>query len=270
MARRRPHPGLATYVDEYVGYVERSDRPVARREVPTGRVTLILGLGDPMDMRPAARPAPVRLTSFVAGLHDVHTDTRHDGRQHGIQVDLTPPGASRLLGVAATALANAVVPLDDLRGRQAVELVERIAECPTWSTRFDLLDRVLLAWVEDGPPGPDPAIVWAWQQLDRSGGLVLVSALADEIGWSRSRFAARFRTEIGLTPKATGRVLRFRRAVDLLTSDGSTSISDVAAACGFADHSHLVRDFRSLAGCTPSQLLADRRGDDLSQAISGD
>jgi hypothetical protein len=31
-----------------------------------------------------------------------------------------------------------------------------------------------------------------------------------------------------------------------------------AAKCGYADHSHLVREFQDLAGCTPSELLATR------------
>ena len=54
---------------------------------------------------------------------------------------------------------------------------------------------------------------------------------------------------------ATGRVLRFRRATDLLAAGPVRSISDLAAACGYADHSHLVREFRSLGGITPSELL---------------
>ena len=268
MVSRRPHPGLAAHVGSYVGYTERTDGPVRRREVPHGGVTLILGLGEPMDFLPSAGDGPPigRMVSFVAGLHDVHTNTGHAGDQEGVEVDLTALGASRLLGVPAPALANTVVPLDAIRGRAAGELIERLACAPDWSARFRLLDAVLLRWIADGPE-PDPAIRWAWAQLDRSHGRVQVGLLAEEIGWSRRHFAARFRADVGLPPKAVGRVLRFRRAVELLTTGPSASISSVAAACGYADHSHLVRDFRSLAGCTPSELVADRRGDGLAEAF---
>ncbi len=34
-------------------------------------------------------------------------------------------------------------------------------------------------------------------------------------------------------------------------------IADVAAECGYADHAHLVREFRALAGCTPSKYVAE-------------
>jgi AraC-like DNA-binding protein len=59
-------------------------------------------------------------------------------------------------------------------------------------------------------------------------------------------------------------VLRFDRATRLLapasvysgtTTLASPSISDVAAACGYSDHAHLVREFHALAGCTPTEYL---------------
>jgi AraC-like DNA-binding protein len=53
-------------------------------------------------------------------------------------------------------------------------------------------------------------------------------------------------------------VLRFRRAAALLRRADSGTISDVAAACGYADHAHLTREFGELAGCTPSDYRAGR------------
>jgi AraC-like DNA-binding protein len=240
-------------VSGYTGYRERSSVAVRRREVPGGAIPLIISFGDRISVAAGDAPAGRTYTSFVAGLHDVHTFTEHSGRQHGIQINLTPLGAYRLLGLPMGELANQVVELDALRGRVVAELVERLAVAPSWPAAFDILDGVLAGWIADGPD-VDPAVAWAWDQLTRSHGLVPVGLLADEIGWSRRHLVSRFRQQVGLPPKATGRVLRFRRAVELLGLPGS--IADVAAECGYADHSHLVREFRSLAGCTPSELVA--------------
>ncbi|MBA2323924.1 MAG: AraC family transcriptional regulator, partial [Pseudonocardiales bacterium] len=57
-------------------------------------------------------------------------------------------------------------------------------------------------------------------------------------------------------PKAAAQVLRFSHALELLTVPGAGTISAVAAEAGYADHSHLVREFRRLADATPSELLA--------------
>jgi AraC-like DNA-binding protein len=257
MARRRPHPGLAGVVDgTYCGYLEDAASPFSRREVATGRVTMILTFGSTLDlveMSSSSTSAGQRLTSFVAGLHDGYAVTRHDGDQAGIQVDLTPLGAARVLG-APHDVANECVPLDALLGRFAGELTERLAAAPDWAERFALIDRVLLDRVSESPE-PHAAIAWAWRQLAGSHGRVSVGVLAEEIGWSRRHFASRFRESVGLAPKPTARILRFRRAVNVLDSGSVSSIADLAAACGYADHSHLVREFRLLGGCTPSQYV---------------
>lgn len=256
MAFRRPHPGLAGIVTgRYCGYAEDAVAPVQRREVATGGVTVILSFEQPLDLMEmsSSTSGGQRLTSFVAGIHEGYAVTRHDGDQLGVQVDLTPLGAARVLG-APREVANECVPLDALLGRFATELTDRLASAPGWGERFDLLDRVLLDRAAEGPE-PDRAIVWAWDQLRRSHGQVPVHVLAEEIGWSRRHFGARFRAQVGLAPKPTARILRFRRATDLLASGPVRSIADLAAACGYADHSHLVREFHALGGCTPSQFV---------------
>lgn len=258
-ALREPHPALAGCLVGYCGYTEQTAEPLRRREVPNGQVTLIIGFGDPIEvveMSSSPTPSPATVTSFVAGVHHGYALVDNRGRQRGMQIDLTPLGAYRLLGMPMEEIANQIVPLDALHGRAVDELTERLATAGGWEERFALLDGLLLRWA-DGGPEPDPAVTWAWRQLDRSDGQVQVGALADEIGWSRRHFTVRFRREVGLGPKSTARVLRFRRAVELLRQRApGVTITDVAMTCGYADHSHLIREFQALAGCTPSALLA--------------
>jgi AraC-like DNA-binding protein len=263
LARRVPAASLDGTVLRYCGYREHASTPLRRREVPHGGIVLILSFGDAIDVTiggdSSRRTARVR--SFVAGLHDGPVITQYEGDQHGVQIDLTPLGAYRLFGLPLRELANEAVPLADIRGRAIDHLIARLAdESRGWPARFAIVDQVLGEWLAEGPD-PDRAVAWAWHQLDRSHGRVAVRDLAEEIGWSRRHFATRFREQIGLAPKPTGRVLRFRHAVDLLANPSPGTIADVAAAAGYADHSHLVREFQSLAGCAPSELLAARRPD---------
>ena len=100
----------------------------------------------------------------------------------------------------------------------------------------------------------------AWRQLLRTGGTARISDLAAETGWSGRHLTGRFRTEIGLTPKAAARVIRFDRARHLLISKAADSeyrLADLAAACGYFDQAHLAREFRALAGCPPSQWITE-------------
>ena len=46
-------------------------------------------------------------------------------------------------------------------------------------------------------------------------------------------------------------------------------LAEVAAECGYYDQAHLARDFRDLAGCPPSMLLAEELRN-VQAALHGD
>jgi transcriptional regulator GlxA family with amidase domain len=100
-----------------------------------------------------------------------------------------------------------------------------------------------------------------WQALLSARGEVSISGLARETGWTSRHLGARFRAEIGLSPKAAARVVRFDRARRLLqrrvAAGGAPALADLAAACGYYDQAHLAREFRSLAGCPPSHWVTE-------------
>jgi AraC-like DNA-binding protein len=54
-------------------------------------------------------------------------------------------------------------------------------------------------------------------------------------------------------------MLRFRETVDRMLASPHSTITEVAAACGYYDHAHLDRDFRDFAGTTPTAYAADPR-----------
>jgi len=242
--QRPVHPALAGLVEAVSGYAEHSARPVRRREGPVACVPVILGLGTPITV------GGIRHTSFAAGLADSAAHTEFTGEQRGIELRFTPQGAYRLLGLPPGEFANQVVALPLLDA-----LAERAGDGPDWGARLDLVEAGLLRRAAGGP-APDPAVTWAWHTMRRCGGRVSVGGLAAALGWSRRHFAARFRSEVGLAPKAAARVVRFERAARLLAA--GTAAAAVAARCGYADQSHLAREFRALAGCTPTEYLAER------------
>jgi AraC-like DNA-binding protein len=252
----QPHPSLRGSVRRIAGFAERTQGAMYRQELPTAAVTLILSFGDRVRISSATSSGV--FTSFLAGLHEIPVHTTHDGTLRCIQVDLTPPGAYQLLGLPMSELSDAVVGLDTLAHPAWRDLGERLAELASWPERFKLLESTLGRCAEEGPRA-DPEVWWAWHRLVGSHGAVPVGELADEVGWSRRHLAARLHHQVGLAPKATAQVLRFHRALTLLTTPGAGSISEVAAAAGYADHSHLIREFRRLADAAPSQLLAERR-----------
>lgn len=244
---RTPHPSLRGVVHAYVGYLERSDAPLRRIQPAVTVVPLILSLGPPIAVD------GVRHRSFVAGLYDRPALTEFRGEQLGIQVELSPLGARRLLSVPMRDLAGHSVPVGEVLGRAGDELVERLAGLPGWEARFALLDAVLVRRLHEAPP-PRPAVVAAWSRLRETHGAITVEDLAREVGYSRRQLAVRFGEDVGLGPKAVARILRLERTCALLRS--GVGLAEVAYAAGYADQPHLNREVRALTGVTPSEVLS--------------
>ena len=74
--------------------------------------------------------------------------------------------------------------------------------------------------------------------------------LAAQAGLSEFHFQRMFTATLGLSPQRYVETRRIARA-EALIADG-TPLAEVAAACGFAHHSHLTRTFRAHRGVTPS------------------
>src|SRR4051795_12134643 len=85
-----PGPPLRGLVRGYQGFAERTDAPIRRREVPTGRGVLILDLGDGWDVTAAGGGDVARRRSFAAAVDDAPAFAAHGGRARCVQVDLAP------------------------------------------------------------------------------------------------------------------------------------------------------------------------------------
>ncbi|MFJ6615601.1 helix-turn-helix domain-containing protein [Streptomyces sp. NPDC091289] len=263
----RPATALRRYVSSYVGFDLRGF-PAGVHCGPPGRVlTAVISLSGPLDVAAGVDDgSPVnRYDGVAGGLMCRSVAIHHDGRQQGVQVSLTPLGARALYGMPAAALADRLVPLDELLGTLGVELVDRLRAATTWAARFAALDALLLRALGRGAdsdrlPRVRPEVAEAWRRLVAARGRVRVGAVATELGWSRRYLTERFRGEVGLSPKTFARVLRFEHAHELATARAPLPWAEVATVSGYADQAHLVRDWSEFTGRSPT---AWRRGEVL-------
>jgi AraC-like DNA-binding protein len=87
---------------------------------------------------------------------------------------------------------------------------------------------------------------------------VRINEIAAKLHLSRSHLAHLFKREVGIAPTHYVRVLRLRKAKNLLETT-FLSVKEIMAMVGFADLSHFVRDYKQEFGETPSQTRASMR-----------
>lgn len=235
-------------VSAYHGFREETGAPVSRLEGPGRDIVVIVSFGEDWSIDGEG------LRSFAAGLRDRQVATRHEGRSHGIQIDLAPPAAHRLFGLPLHELAYRQVPLEDVLDEPL--LAERLHDAGSWEARFRLLDALLAKRLDDAGPA-SPGIVWAWTRLVETHGALRIGELTRELGWSRKRIVAHFREEIGLPPKRAAKLLRFERVRALAESATRPDWAWIAREAGYYDQAHLINDFRSVTGRTPETFFQD-------------
>ena len=91
---------------------------------------------------------------------------------------------------------------------------------------------------------------------------ITIEELASQTNTSVRSLYAAFRKSRGYTPMAFAKSVRLQRAKKmLLEANQRTSVSAIAFKCGFGNLGHFARDFRTMFGELPSELLArTRRG----------
>ena len=181
-----------------------------------------------------------------------------------------------VLGVAASAVVNVLSSL----GRICKALDDRLAAVVDAHPRMEseeareALERVLVDHLR-GATTNDDLIVRAVDRLLCADVAATVSAVAAEFGLSARHLHRRFLDEVGVSPKRLERLARFARAWRQAVMGPPLTWADLALANGYADQSHLVREFRTFGARPPAHLFTDewyeatnvRRGEDAASHV---
>ena len=256
VAQRRPvDVRLHGYVLGYRGFhlgPTVGQWPVSRLVAPDGTVKLMFGFAAPVRMVDLVNPdRSLTAVSVVGAVSLTAVVGRHSGRVHGLVTTLTPMGAYRLFGVPMHEWSELRLAPSELLGPGLRSLDDRLAQCPTWEDRFQLLDRLFTARILDGPM-VDREVEWVWRELQRSGGRIPIHELAASANWSRRHLERRFREQVGRSPKEIAQIRRIQQA--LHWKDAGLPLAQIAARSGFHDQSHFTRVFKAAMGFTPRQL----------------
>ncbi len=213
-------------------------------------VTLLIDLSEREGVRYDTADR-ARRGSIVAGLLPGEFRAAGLARVECLQIRLEPAVAAEVFG-ASTELTGTVVSLEEVWGRDAGRAEDRLRAAVSWDEHFtiaaEILDRRRSA------RRTDPEVAYLWRRMLASRGRLRVNGLADEVGWSRKRLWARFRSQLGITPKRAARLVRFDHAAHLLAAGQAPA--SAAGDAGYVDQSHLHREVNAFTGLTPAAVAA--------------
>jgi AraC-like DNA-binding protein len=170
--------------------------------------------------------------------------------------------AAALLRTPLAELRDQCVPLGALHTAAATGLA-RLRAGGDPHARLDALELALTERLVGAATTRHAVAARAAAQIRRRPVDGRVDRLGDAFGLSARRMEQIFRVEVGLPPKSYQRLQRFRGVLAGVDRAAEVGWAAFAAERGYADQSHLVRDFVAHAGLSPTRYLASR-GPDLN------
>jgi AraC-like DNA-binding protein len=222
--------------------------------VPDGCVEIVFNLGDP----------------FVnAATGDLQPRDLLAGQMTGPVIAL-PTGEVDLVGVRfKTGRAGAAlrIPMWELQDQlvaasDVIRGLDRLTDdlhSQCRAERLDHLGHALEEVLNEGDADSLSAVDEALEIIDGSRGSVAIETVARRVGISRRHLERQFREYVGLGAKHVARIARLHWALELLQQQPSASGAEIAAACGYSDQAHLIRECQELAGQTPQRLKTTER-----------
>jgi len=266
----RPVPSLVPFVDRLWTLVGPAvpDEADVQPVLPDGRPELVIHFGDPFHRVSATGTSVRQAQVLLAGQLTEQLLLKPSGAVAVLGVRFSPFGAAAFLPVPQHHLAGLTIGIDDV-SRPIARRIARITEhTDDVHAAVPMVQEALVEHVR--PDTADARVQQAAQVISRRGGAVSIDAVAAAVGLGRRHLERRFLATVGIAPKRLARITRFQRALQALEGfDGRAAGARTAAACGYADQAHFIREFRELAGCSPSQHLV-RRAELTGFFVTGD
>jgi len=210
---------------------------------------------------PGARETRVPfLDIWFSGIGDTPIDTEAPFGSRIVGVAFSDIGAAAALGIPQHLLANRTGSFEDIIGADARRLHQRLLDTPDPAECLALTEAFLLGRIASGF-NVHPLVSWASRLIANSAGRCRTGDLVRASGYSRKHLAQLFREQVGLLPTTLARIHRFQKALNAMAMQPRRDSADVALQAGFYDQSHMVNEFRELAGLTPLQVARSARPD---------
>ncbi len=226
---------------------------VATRMLPDGSVELIILLDD--IERDFYRDARQRITgrrTLLTGAQQDFAFSEAAGNSV-FAVKFQPGGSYPFLHVPLLELRDAFVEADLVLGRDVLILREKLLAESRPDRMVALVEQFLLQRMTQSPQ--QRSVAAAVHTLTHAQPSLTGSQLADRLGYSQKQLIHLFKQRLGVTPKTYQRLARFSRAIEASSQHAIVNWADIAHANGYYDQSHLIHDFKAIAGLLPEAYL---------------
>jgi len=236
--RRRPSPDLAHWIAHYwmVSWDLRGRAPHVQETLPHPNFHLVFEKDN----------------STVSGVYTAKFTRTLEGQSHVFGIKFIPGGFRPFLNAPASTLANRTIPAQPILGEDVGALQAVLASSRGEAEKVEAANVFLRGRV----PEPDKTITLVSQLVGRileEPDIKTVNDLVTRAGIGKRSLQRIFNDYVGVSPKWVIRRYRLHELIENFDSCSRPDWAQLAVELGYFDQAHLINDFRSMVGYTPTQ-----------------
>lgn len=253
--RHVPSSPLNAYID-YFFYLDGSMIYPREKSLPVPSAVLIINFGGAVQVSSVSQSqtGSTWAESWWMGTSSKYHVVDWPTHVHQIGVAFKPAGAYPFLGLPLSELHNQYVSLDTIWRGYSSEIRERLYAAPSLTSKFVLLEQVLLARLGESSP-VYKTVRYAVGKIAEVDGILSIHRLSDDIGISQNHLLTQFKQMVGLSPKDLAKQYRLRSVLRSIDPVQPIDWTQLALEFGYYDLSHLNKDFVAFIGHSPTSYL---------------
>lgn len=224
------------------GVIENS---VTQRVLPDGCVDIIFDFGS---------NTPAGLPKLVGTMTSLLEISYQPGRVQMMGIRFAPAGITAFTHIPVSGITNQNIELPLTETLFDKSFYERLPDMECMQERIAYINVYFLARMHKLYL-PDKQIRHAVSLIQNNNGYFPVRKIAAEVCLSERQFERKFKTTIGISPKAFSNIMRFRSVRKYMETHPDESMYEIAIACGYYDHSHMNKEFQRLGSLSPSEHI---------------
>jgi AraC-like DNA-binding protein len=252
-----PRPPLAQFVDHFVYYEGYNPEHSIDRFLPDGNTEIIIDFDDgPQHIYDNQTLKEIQACHHVWA-SGVRTEfiTIPSGKHAAMFIIAFKKGmAYPFFPLPMNEMSDRVVDADLLWGNDFAFLREHLLGIKEIALKFLAAENFLLKHFQKRF-ALNPAVEYALAEIIRGPDQISLARVSGKIGYSQKHFIGMFKQQVGVTPKAYLKIMRFQKAINEIEQRKQVNWADISQDCGFYDQAHFINDFKFFSGFTPEEYV---------------
>lgn len=249
-----PSPALSQYVKHYWIVKTNSTTPKVIQTIPSGCIHLVFHRGSDLHFSTGDKQPK----NFIRGQLTFPEKLSFSGNIDMIAVIFHPLGIIPFIKLPLTETYNQYLDINTIQDKGLNQLKTLISAEEDTTECIRLIEHFLFGRIRKINDYNYDRICSSIQSIKEQTG-ANVSDLADKACLGYRHFKRVFTQYVGTGPKEFIKIVRFQKTLYTLQNTPAIDMAQLAYNCGFYDHSHLVKAFKTMSGCTPTEYVSSRK-----------